>query len=547
MRLRSALVVAVAAVALTGGGAALAVPSRSPAPIRVHKVAGLRSGRRVLFDLRGLRHCAVTRARLRVHGRRLVMPVAAIRQGVRRGKLRVRVRVRGRRVLLAVGCALASPLGSTTAADPAVNPGGGPIPSHTETWAYDDSSSPGWCNGGYGASSALVRQWLTYAETNCGWSPTKPFSDCHAGDVRYCTVFAYLDPNLAWPGNPVFTQHAPLQEDWWLHQPGHTDSGHRLTETGSYGTGYLLNQTVPAVRHWVQSYVRSRFDAWDGLLLDDTAGSMAAQFWGSGHASSQEIQTDAGVMGEHRQLAGMLTHSDGTPFLQVDNGINDGPGVKPTFPLLDNPRSVVGLMAESEAWDYGMQPNYATLLDDIASVDTRPRDFIVLLSYDQGGRAAARRVQEATVLLGYSPGHVVDWADLEQDNLDLAVWPEEGIYPTRPIESMGPPRGGGCLTGDGGVCSGGGHNDVQVATGVYRREFRACYDRGTPFGGCAVIVNDTSHAVTVPPSSLRQLYLHEITFDGGDVQSGGTIDTSGALFIPGVTSLAPHDALLLAR
>jgi hypothetical protein len=97
------------------------------------------------------------------------------------------------------------------------------------------------------------------------------------------------------------------------------------------------------------------------------------------------------------------------------------------------------------------------------------------------------------------------------------------------------------------VCSGGGHNDVQVAPGVYRREFRTCYDRGTPFGGCAVIVNDTSRAVAVMPSWLRQLYLHEITLDGDDVQSGGTINTSGALFIPGVTSVAPHDALLLAR
>jgi hypothetical protein len=151
------------------------------------------------------------------------------------------------------------------------------------------------------------------------------------------------------------------------------------------------------------------------------------------------------------------------------------------------------------------------------------------------------------VLLGYRPGHVVDWADLEQDSLDLAVWPEEGIYPTQPLESMAAPRGNGCLTGSGAVCSAGGHNDVQVAPGVYRREFRTCYDHGAAFGGCAVIVNDTSRAVAVSPSWLHQLYLHQITLNGGDVQSGGTINTTGAVFIPGVTPLAAHDALLLAR
>jgi len=283
------------------------------------------------------------------------------------------------------------------------------------------------------------------------------------------------------------------------------------------------------------------------VLMDDTEPSASSQFWGTGYSTSQELGTDAAILAEHRAIARVLTHSDGTPFLQVDNRLSNNPNVPTLFPLLDNPQSVAGLMAESEAWDYGMQPNYATLLDDMAYIDARPQDFIVLLSYDEGGRLAARRVQEATVLLGYSPGHIVDWADLEQDNLDLAVWPEEGVYPTRPIESMAPPQGSGCLTGTGAVCSGGGHNDLEVAPGIYRREFRACYDRGTPFGGCAVIVNDTSRSIAVPPSWLHQVYLHQITLNGGDVQSGGTFDPTGAIFIPGATSIAPHDALLLAH
>ena len=88
---------------------------------------------------------------------------------------------------------------------------------------------------------------------------------------------------------------------------------------------------------------------------------------------------------------------------------------------------------------------------------------------------------------------------------------------------------------------------MQVAPGVYRREFGACYDRGAPFGRCAVIVNDTATAVTVSPAWLMQLYAHQITMGGGDVQSGGTINTTGALFVAGVTQVPPDDALLLAQ
>jgi hypothetical protein len=111
---------------------------------------------------------------------------------------------------------------------------------------------------------------------------------------------------------------------------------------------------------------------------------------------------------------------------------------------------------------------------------------------------------------------------------------------------MAQPRGRGCLAGTGVVCSRGGHNNVQVAPGVYRREFRSCYRRQARFGRCAAIVNTTSTPVVVKRSWLRQSYHHQITFAGGDVQSGGTIDLRGAPFGAGSTVVAPGDALLLS-
>jgi hypothetical protein len=112
---------------------------------------------------------------------------------------------------------------------------------------------------------------------------------------------------------------------------------------------------------------------------------------------------------------------------------------------------------------------------------------------------------------------------------------------------MAAPGGSGCLAGTGQVCSTGGHNDLQVAPGVYRREFGACYDDGVAFGTCAAIVNTTGSAVTIQSSWLTGVYGHQITFTGGDVQSGGQLSLAGSPFTAGATTVPAHDATLLSH
>jgi hypothetical protein len=437
----------------------------------------------------------------------------------------------------------------------AARPGLALAPMHTETWAYDDSPSAARCNGGFGASPALVRRWLTFAETNCGTRARKAVKDCHAHGVRYCEVIQYVDANKVWPRNPI--RKAPSRESWWLHQPGHTDAAHRLSERSrALGTAYWLDQANSEVGYWIRHYVRSHYSAWDGLMMDDTSACRRTQLYGSGYRSSQEIRSDAGVLNEHRDLARLLTHPGRTPFIQVDNGIQPNPYICSALRLLNDRLGVRGLIAEGAPWGEGFSAYYSDLLDVVAAVDAEPNDFIVLLSYAHKGLGQARRVQEATVMLGYEAGHVVSWADLEQENHHLAVWPEEGIYPTQPLQSMGTPGGPGCLGGRGQACASGGHNDLRVAggsnandpgAGVYRREFGMCYDGGIPFGPCAAIVNDTSKPVVVQQSWLTLPYGHEITLQGGDVQSGGKIDLTGGVFTAGTTSIGADDAILIAN
>jgi hypothetical protein len=416
--------------------------------------------------------------------------------------------------------------------------------SHVETWAFDDG-----CNGGAGAGSALARQWLTYAESNCGaGGTTKALTDCHAGGIAYCNVMQYLDTDWDFT-DPSVRVASASSDHWWLHEPSPNQGVSIFSSTA--GGGNLINQANPAVRSFFRSYVRSHYNADDGLLMDWQSPSLAQELYYAdcGCSSTSEIHSNAALRIAHEQMSASLTHVSGAPFVQVNNTLPPNPFLPQGLDMLNRSTGVVAWVAEGEPESGGvLDPYYSTLLDQIAYIANRSGDFVVPLSLGQAGASyqqQSRRVQEATVLLGYRPGHVVDWANLETGSTNLAVWPEEGIYPTDPRQSMRAPGGRGCLAGTGNVCPRGGHHNVQVAPGVYRREFRACYRGRIRFGGCAAVVNTTGSWLIVRSSWLRGAYRHQVTFNGGDVQSGGTVNLMGAPFTAGSTTVGPQDALLL--
>jgi hypothetical protein len=415
----------------------------------------------------------------------------------------------------------------------------GAAPSHTETWAKEGCGQQG-----AGAGTRLVRGWLTYAEADCGSGGVRNArSRCHSGATVFCRVLAYADTNIAYRLTTPNTFFARASSSWWLHGR----SGGQLTTSSG---GAFINQTNGAVRRWWSGFVRSRYSRADGLMMDDQSAGVAQEFYYASVSSSSEIWSNRQLQAAHTAMSLAMTRSNGQRFFQVDNTLPPNPWLDQGLRLIRPDAGVYGLIAEGEPMSYGtLDPFYSTLLDQIAYVANRTPGFVVPLSYAAAGSSyqlQSRRVQEGTILLGYSPGHLVDWADLELGSDHLAVWPEEGIYPTGPVQSMGAPGGGGCLAGRGVVCSRGGHNDVEVVGGVYRREFRACYEKGVPFGACAAVVNTTSAPVRVRSSWLRQSYRHQIALAGGDVQSGGALRLAGGSFAAGATTIAPHDAILLA-
>lgn len=429
-------------------------------------------------------------------------------------------------------------------------------PAHTETWAYDDCE-----NGGAGAKAALVRGWITYALADCGpGSDMNALAACHSDGVIHCKVIQYLDTNIVYGAACCTSEQwgdwdAVAQEDWYLHEAPPNQKT-RIT-VPALGGGDLDNVTNPAVVAFYQSYVRHNFPDDDGLMMDDTNAGMYELLYGTndqGASSTNEIRSDSQLQAAHVALQDALTKPDGGAYTEVTNGLSDGgnpfeeaSGVGPTGNQIT--ATAPGIITEGDPENDGsLDVWYPGLLDDMAYINNETSGFIVLLSYGAAGapyQLQSRLVQEATVLLGTEPGRVVDWADLEVGNRDLAVWPEEGIYPTKPVQTMGTPGGAGCLTGSGTYCTSGGHNDLEVAPGVFRREFGACYDQGSFFGTCAAIVNTTASAITVSSAWLTQSYANSITPSGGDVQSGGTVDLQGAPFTAGASQVPAHSALVL--
>jgi hypothetical protein len=460
-----------------------------------------------------------------------------------RGSLSVALRFSRRRLAITVLAGLAAWAALASVASARVHRA--PVPAHIPTWAFDDG-----CSGGGGMGASLVRHWVSYAESNCGPAAGKARSDCHRGTRVYCRVMQYLDTNWIYGGDRVVPATAAAS-NWWLTEPAPRQSAQIFTDW--LGTGHLINQAVPAVRAFFRDYVRRNYNRDDGLLLDWQSPGLAQElYYSTCHCRrTAQIGSDRALRAAHTRMSAALTHRNGSRFIEADNSLPGNPFLPQGVRMLNRRIGVDAWTVEGEPMSDGkLVAFYSTLLDQIAYIETRTRGFVVPMSRAPANAPyldQTRRVQEATMLLGFRPGRLVDWANLEDGSSRLSVWPEEGIYPTSPLESMAAPRGRGCLAGTGRVCSRGGHRSVQVAGGIYRREFRSCYRRRIRFGGCAAIMNTTGAPVTVRAAWLRRHYRHQITFTGGDVQSRGSVDLTGAPFSAGSTVIPPYDAVLLVR
>jgi hypothetical protein len=307
-----------------------------------------------------------------------------------------------------------------------------------------------------------------------------------------------------------------------------------------------MNPYASELQSWWLSYLRTHADKYDLYFLDDDMLDVVDEtyfnFSGGGCMpwptfchSTQEMPDDAAVLAGHVSFANAMSHSNGSPmyFFYQQASFN--------IPLDINAFSAtnrfVAFSCEGciATYAYPVRPNlYAKVLQEMAAVNASPGAYL-LISHGNFPTGSATQILQRLVTTGiawlaYSEGHTIVRPDLETSSSNLAIWPEDLIYPSKPLQSM--------VTGPA---------DLTVAPGVWRREFTACYQAGRFFGHCAAIVNSTPNSVLVSSSWLHQAYKHLVSLSGGDVFSSGVASIYNANFVPDSTVVPPAGALLIAQ
>jgi hypothetical protein len=426
-------------------------------------------------------------------------------------------------------------------------------PLHMPTWAYDEYWGPG-ADG----TTADVQKYLTYAEGGLG--NTKALTDC-SGSGKCSSVF-YVDPNFLYASRSCASQasvdelNAIDSETWYVHEAGYTDSAHRVH--GEYtvdcdGSSVtfpvdVLNDSEAEVQDYFRDYLRDNANGWNYYFMDDTSGEVLTQMYGPGGGfcpnepdhyctTTEELPTNASIVDEHADFVNAMTHTDGDAMSFFYNGLTFSDDEPSDLTVLKSSTRFVGAVCEDCIVNSGVfRPTmYATLLNSMAEINQIPgAQFVEINNGGSPSGSAAQIAQRlitlAIVWLGYSPGHTSVFPNLESNTEYLAAWPEENIVPADPVESMSTSSA-----------------NIEVADGVYRREFASCTNAGTAIGPCAAFVNSTGSAVKVLSSWLHETYGHVVEPYGGDVTHGGEVLLTSEKFTPNETTIPADQALLISR
>lgn len=427
------------------------------------------------------------------------------------------------------------------------------VPAHIPTWAYDEY----WSLGARG-TAAQARTYLSYAEGGLGNS--KAVADCSGSGT--CKSVFYFDSHFFYDTAVCGTMspdargiYQQSSEPWFVHLLGYSDSRHRLAghyaqscRGGSYTIPvYALNDLNAGVRAYFQRYLRTYAQGFDEFFLDDTSGMISSQFYGPGGGfcggqictTTQEMRYNSSVVAEHGALASALTHADGSAMYGVFNGINFTSGRPNDLSVVTSSSHFHGAVCEGCVISGGRaRPSmFAPVLNAMAAMTAIPNAQLIELN--DGGLAgnltaliAARVLTTSMAWLGYSDGHTAVWPNLEQYTQNLAIFAENSIYPSSPIQTMRASVGA---------------SDLAVASGVYRREFRACYYNRAAIGPCAAVVNGSGGSIAVRSAWLQQTYGHLVQLIGGDIPNGGHISLTSTAFHPNVTYVGPGQGLLIVR
>jgi hypothetical protein len=440
------------------------------------------------------------------------------------------------------------------------------IPYHVETWAGYRYAG---INEGIRSSGSTMRKWVTYLDG--AWPYTRAVCDV---DGHPCRTVDYINTSNEYFGTcgwsaavvaGVLTQQHTLAESAWVHVGPPLTYVNRIFNNlyshcvaATENTGLFINKKSisghgNALAFFNAFMLKEYGKHWPDYLMNDDV-SVVNDFWPTG-LSAYEFSSWVDLQNAQAAFLGGEVTNTGKAQNLFFNGCSSNPATVTGVSLIKMRPNIVGCISENNVTSDNLRRGrvpYA--LDNCARVTLNRNGGIYVNGPDGDGGMLARRQATAFNMLCYAPGREVFWEEEEWGGKYVNVFPEEGIYPARPLQSMRTPSdcpdetiprsgpGRGASTSD--ACTRNGHNDLLVGDpNVERREFAACYNRGAAIGHCAVIWNLNDQSVGVNTSWLLQRYAHIMRMNGGTIDEGGSITLTP--FKVTQFTVPPYDAVFL--
>ena len=365
----------------------------------------------------------------------------------------------------------------------------GAVPAHVQTSDY-------W--GGYAGTHNVpaqqAAQWLTWAEVDAeGANELAPLG------VK--TIF-YTSPTRVIPGKPMYTDDES--------EFAHTCGGARIASTWR-GNQYLTNPRSPVLLSAWREYVKRHFDAahFDAVFVDNAAPV---------YTTAQPCGFD---LDDWLNAEVQAQRDLGYPVIYNALSATNGSSVSAEMTL--NRSAIGGMMEECYS---RLRPKtkstgaqwWVTERTELLMAQSHKYFFCYGRDLTPADQAYDARVYTyASFLLTYDPSTSVLW-EYYQTPSGGHVMPESALVALDPVKHVSRIE------------------QLRDGNGIFVREYRRCYVRGKPLGGCAAAVNsdDDSHSL-----DLRG-YHHTLVLHGSGVFDGGSISEDGAL----PSRLAPASAVI---
>lgn len=393
--------------------------------------------------------------------------------------------------------------GSTTSPSPTAPPATtAGVPSHVQTADYFEGYY-----GTFKVSPAQAAPHLTWAQTT-----TADSSAIAAAGIK---TQIYLDPNREASTDPIY--------GYIKNEPSafaHNCSGTMVTmKTGSL----IQDVTNPAssdLRTAVASYTATqKADGHVDMVFEDNGGflepsdtypnGMPCGYSVSSWISATEGLDQASAIPIIANGLNLYTSSSLSPVIGLVKGSSNTVGGNMEHCFTDNSRAIQYGTAWTQVQNTAIQIVGDGKYYECMARNTNP-------AVDE---ITPRLFTIASFLMTYNPNLSI----LQEEfgtNTGLAVMPESELVPLDPVQ-----------TATSSI------TQLRTSTGVYARQFNACYLRGSSVGACVVAVNNDDVSERFPYSG----YTHTLVISGSGVLDGGSVSVNGGA---APSTLAPGQAVV---